>query len=74
MRGYCCCQGCGHGYSGHGYSHSHGNGNGRSPTQSRAWSILFLFTDSPLLIISVHVAEWLEHLTGHQKVTGCTHM
>ena len=24
--------------------------------------------------ISVHVAQWLEHLTGHQKVTGCTHM
>ena len=20
------------------------------------------------------VAQWLEHLTGHQKVTGCTHM
>ena len=24
--------------------------------------------------ISVHVAQWLEHLTGYQKVTGCTHM
>ena len=24
--------------------------------------------------ISVHVAQWLEHLTDHQKVTGCTHM
>ena len=24
--------------------------------------------------IWVHVAQWLEHLTGHQKVTGCTHM
>ena len=21
-----------------------------------------------------NVAQWLEHLTGHQKVTGCTHM
>ena len=24
--------------------------------------------------ISVHVAQWLEHLTGDQDVTGCTHM
>ena len=24
--------------------------------------------------ISVHVAQWLEHLTGYQKVTGCAHM
>ena len=24
--------------------------------------------------ISVHVAQWLEHLTGHPNVTGCTHM
>ena len=24
--------------------------------------------------ISVHVAQWLEHLTVYQKVTGCTHM
>ena len=22
----------------------------------------------------VCVVHWLEHLTGHQKVTGCTHM
>ena len=22
----------------------------------------------------VYVAQWLEYLTGHQKVTGCTHM
>ena len=21
-----------------------------------------------------YVAQWLEHLTGHQKVKGCTHM
>ena len=20
------------------------------------------------------IAQWLEYLTGHQKVTGCTHM
>ena len=27
----------------------------------------------PSLIILVHVAQWLEHLTGHEKITGCTH-
>ena len=25
-------------------------------------------------LMPVHVAQWLEHLTGHEKVTGCTHI
>ena len=26
------------------------------------------------IIVSVYVAQWLEYLIGHQKVTGGTHM
>ena len=35
---------------------------------------LYIYVTEPSLIISVHVAQWLEHLAGHQKVTGCTYM
>ena len=33
-----------------------------------------LYTYVTSLIISVHVAQWLEYLTSHQNVTGCTHI